>query len=404
MICAGVPGASLGDADVTAPPRLARPGEVLFVREVRRRQLLALPAARRQALCGAADVRWRSVRAPTTVSRGRKGRLERFGWQVMRAAAAAFGADDRRARRHLLRLLDRWAKGRALTRWRGDPVRVAYDVDRLLLPTIVGWWLVREHPDVPAEVRARVDGWLDGLVARSVAFRAGLSPDRRVARNNHALLGASVAAAWGALTDEPALLRRALAVHRAALATMRADGSLPLETARGARALWYQRHALSSLVVIDTIAAVQGLDAGAGLPPDRDLHRAVRFLLDAVADPRRVLSYALANVRPGPARNPYVQDLSFLRRRPTGRHYMAWAEIYLARFPTRTESRRLAATLAAHGPEVRPMIDEYGGGHLTCFFADPDRDPFSASSTRSRDSVPSGPDRESPRTSAPSGK
>ncbi len=374
------------------------------MREERRRQLAALPVARRLALCGAADARWRVVGPPTTVSRGRKQRLERFSWQVMRAAAAAFGADDRRARRHLVRLLDRWARGRALTRWRGDPVRVAYDVDRLLLPTIVAWWLVRDHPDVDAEVGARVDDWLDGLVARSVAFRAGLPADRRVARNNHALLGASVAAAWGALTGEPELLRRALAVYRATLVTMRDDGSLPLETARGARALWYQRHALSSLVVIDTIAAVQGIDAGAGLPPGRDLHRAVRFLLDAIADPRRVLDYALANVRPGPSRNPYVQDLSFLRRRPTGRHYMAWAEIYLARFPMRAESRRLAATLAAHGPAVRPMIDEYGGGHLTCFFADPDGNPFSANRTRSPDSVPSGPDRGSRRTSAPSGR
>ena len=36
---------------------------------------------------------------------------------------------------------------------------------------------------------------------------------------------------------------------------MRPDGSLPLETRRGARALWYQRHAIASLVVIAEIAA-----------------------------------------------------------------------------------------------------------------------------------------------------
>jgi len=255
-------------------------------------------------------------------------------------------------------------------------------VDRTLLPTIVAWWLVRDAPEVTPEVRSRVENWLAGLVTRSVRYRQRLPAELRMARNNHALLGASVAAAWGALVGEPALLRRAIDVYRRTLLDMRPDGSLPLETARGARALWYQRHAITSLVVIDTIARLQGLDPTAGLPAGRDLHRAVRFLLDALDDPRRVWPYARENFRPGPQRNPYVQDLGFLRRRPTGRHYMAWVEIYRARFPDRPETARLAATLAAHDPDYRPMIDEYGGGHLTCFFADPAEIRISASSTR----------------------
>ena len=66
--------------------------------------------------------------------------------------------------------------------------------------------------------------------------------------NNHRYLSDSVDMAWGALRGDDALFRQGIASFLLALAQMRADGSLPLETARGARALWYQRHAIASLV------------------------------------------------------------------------------------------------------------------------------------------------------------
>jgi hypothetical protein len=61
---------------------------------------------------------------------------------------------------------------------------------------------------------------------------------------------------------------------------------------------------------------------------------------------------------------------------------MAWVEIYAARFPDRTESRRLLALLTERDPDFRPMIDEYSGGATTCFFALPSSPRISASSTR----------------------
>lgn len=371
-----------------AATSLARPGEVLFVREVRRAELARLDSTLRQRLCDSGITRWHDIEALTTVEGGRRwtvDRLERFAWSVMLAAADAFGTGDAGARDHLLRLFDRWAKGRAMSRIRGDAVDAHYAVDRTLLPAIVAWWLVRGDPTVPPQVRRRVDAWLGERVAESVRFRTSLPPESLVARNNHALLGASVAAAWAALDGDAALLEHALRVSRDVMAGMRADGSLPAETVRGARALWYQRHALASLVVIAEIAAVQGIDLYRPLPDGRDLHRAVRFLLDAVRDPRLVWPYARANVNPGPVRNWYVQDLGFLVRRPSGRHYMAWSEIYAARFPDRPETERIAAVLADHGPDFRPMVDEYGGGNPSCLFPQAALRAVSANSTRSPD-------------------
>ncbi len=372
---------------------LARPGEVLFVRAERREALAAMAAETRERLCRAPVAKWRSTKAVTTIRAtpgyGGDKRTERFAMTVMQAGAASFGAGDGEARRAVVRLIARWAKGRAMTKLE-DPADASsyYVVERTLLPTIVTYWLtVRGDTRIKASTRARIERWLGGLVERNRQRRIDLTSDEVSARNNHAYLAAGVLMAWGALTGDPGLVETAVTIYRRAIADMRPDGSFPLETMRGARALWYQRHAVASLVTIAEIAAVQGIDLYGYRVEGRDLHRAVRFLLDAVADPQRVWRYAEANINPGPVRDYRRQDLRFLRRRPHGRHYMAWAEIYMARFPEREESRRLARLLVEAEADFRPMIDEYSGGNTSCFFYEPPRSgegatPLSGSSTR----------------------
>lgn len=386
--------ASLLLAVASQPPAaasgLARPGEVLFVREARQEWLQRQDPAERERLCGARVRKWPSYRARTTVRRvegyGGDEKTEPFAWMVMRAAADAFGTGDRAAEEALVGQLRRWARRRALTKFEREDPASWYVVERTLLPTIVAWGLVgRDNPRVPPETARLVEDWLAGMVARINEHRIRLRSDDISARNNHAYLAASVLMAWGALTGDRGLVETAVAVYRRAIADMRPDGSFPLETARGARALWYQRHAIASLVTIAQMAEVQGIDLWSYRVGSRDIHTAVRFLLDGIEDPELVWKYAQENVNPGPSQNWMVQDLGFMKRRGHGRHYMAWAEIYIARFPDREETGRLAAALAAFDPEFRPMIDEYGGGHTTCYFfvpAMPAEGDLSANSTR----------------------
>jgi poly(beta-D-mannuronate) lyase len=171
--------------------------------------------------------------------------------------------------------------------------------------------------------------------------------------------------AVGALTGDDGAFALGLSTFRQALARMRPDGSLPAETARGARALWYQRQAIASLVAIAELAAMQGYDLWSLEVEGRSLHAAIRFLLDAIDDPARVLAYAAENRSPGPSADWRRQDLSFLERRGHGRHYMAWVEAYRARFPTRPETARLEALLF-RGGDPRPLVDEFAGGNLSC--------------------------------------
>ena len=358
--------------------RVANPGQVLFSVPARSERLSRLPPDLQASWCPA------YVGDPPRVVSGLRTDQgdadtsgQPFALAVMADAGAALAGDQDAAAR-LIRLLDRWARADAL--WEGDrrAINRNYALDRTLLPTIVAFATIRDRPDLPAATRARIETWL----GRLVGSRLAPPEDSVTRRNNHYYLRGSVDIAWGTLVGDPGLLGAGIAAYRAALAAMRPDGSLPLETARGARALWYHRHSIASLVVTAEIAANQGIDLYAEADAERDLHGAIRFLLDAVEDPGKVLPYAAANDNPGTERDPADQDLTFLDRRGHERHYMAWVEIYAARFPDRAESGRLLELLARTDPGFRPMLDEYSGGATTCFFALPSSPGISASSTR----------------------
>jgi poly(beta-D-mannuronate) lyase len=361
-----------------APYRVTRPGEVLFDRTARAAVLAALAEDRRRAWCGPGRDRWRSHKAATRLrtpsadeDERTDERAEPFAWTIMNAAALAFGLDDAAAREALIGNLRRWAKGEALTKLQDHHENTYYSLERTLLPTIVAFSLIRDHPDYAAEERKRAERWLNRLVR----LRGVKRPDERgpvSSMNNHRYLSDSVAMAWGALRGNDELFRQGVESYLLALGQMRADGSLPLETGRGARALWYQRQALASLVTIAEMAAAQGYDLYGLEIEGRGLHDAARFLAEAIEDQQRVWPYAGATPRPGDFQNYKVQDRTFLATRGHGRHYMAWLEAYRARFPERAEAQRLWHQVNQYDTAPRPMIDDFSGGNATCFFALPE--------------------------------
>jgi poly(beta-D-mannuronate) lyase len=358
------------DASGSAAPADARvryPGEVLFVREERERTLAAVPETLRRAWCAAGSAAAVGTVPPVArlraLASGPDTASEPFAHAVMTLDAAAFGTDDAAARRKLVELLDLWARSDALARLQKASANTYYALDRTLLPTLVAFALVRDEPGVEPEARERIERWLARLQGIRGSSRVPPPPGDATARNNHYYLRASVDMAWGALTGDDAAFREGSVAYLTALRDMRPDGSLPLETRRGARALWYQRHALASLVVIAEMAATQGVDLYGREVDGKTLHLAVDFLLHAIAEPERL--------RPHVEAGELEQDLGFLERRGHGRHYMAWAEIYMARFPERPESARLLDLLTRVDPDFRPMVDDYSGGNTTCFFALP---------------------------------
>ena len=155
---------------------------------------------------------------------------------------------------------------------------------------------------------------------------------------------------------------------------MRNDGSLPIETRRGARALFYHGRTLSALMQIGERARLQNIDlysrrkAGVG-----SLHLAVKFFLDAVQNPDLVLPYARANRHPGPSKNYRKQDLG-------GEGTLGWIAPYIARFPFHENAKTLKSldgTESNLTPQVKATVLRNGGStewigvDAKCFYSTP---------------------------------
>jgi poly(beta-D-mannuronate) lyase len=362
---------------LAAPPdletfRVTRPDALMFDRAERREALAAMPQSQRERLCGAGRTGWPKHGVVQNVYDGKQPG-EGFALTMMVAAAAAFGTNDDAAAEAAVSNLRRWAEGGALSRFKERPAAsMYYNLDRTLLPVIVTFSLVRDRPGTAASDRERIEAWLNDLVWRRGPERER-DPGLTSSRNNHRYLSDSVTMAWAILHGDDDGFRAGVETYLAALEQMRPDGSLPLETARGSRALSYQRHAITSLVAIAEMAAAQGYDLyGIEGPEGQSIHRAIAFLLDGIDQTSLVWPYARENQNPRSYRNYKVQDLGFMSGRGHGRHYMAWTEAYLARFPDSELADRLRQALAEFGPAEPPLIDDYSGGNMSCFFAPPD--------------------------------
>jgi poly(beta-D-mannuronate) lyase len=350
---------------------VTRPDALLFDRVQRRAALAAMAQSERERLCGTDRHGWPEHGVVHKVYNGKQPG-QNVAMTLMTGAAAAFGTGDQAARAAVVDNLLRWAEGDALGTFKKKPeASMYYNLDRTLLPTIVAFSLVKDDPAIAASDRHAIEHWLEDLVWRRGPGRER-DPEAISSRNNHRYLSDSVTMAWGIVRGNDDWFRAGIERYFVALDQMRPDGSLPLETARGARALSYQRHAIASLVAIAEMAAAQGYDLYSLEGPDgQSIHRAIKFLLDGIDEPELVWPYAMENQNPGPYHNYKVQDLSFMKERGHGRHYMAWTVAYMARFPDSELTARLRQKLDAFGPVEEAMIDEYVGGNASCFFARP---------------------------------
>jgi poly(beta-D-mannuronate) lyase len=350
-----------------APAAAVSPPGIVYFDPATRAAELARPdraVAREACLAVARDPTWADLpplaALEPTDGYGSDNRTAPFSWAVMVLGGRALAGDEA-SKADLVRLLTRWAEADALaaTKVGHDPY---YALKRTLLPTIVAYAIVR--PGLSDAERTRIDDWLADLVPR-----VDKSFDGDVDHNNHRYLADSVLMAWGALVGDDALYRKGIERYRAALADARDDGSLPLEARRGARALWYTRHALTSLVVMAEIARAHGDDLYGVSVDGRGFDLVLSFLTSGLASPVLTETYAAANVIPGPSDDFHTQDLGFLAERAHGRNYMAFVEA-IRLLPARTAPRRLIGQrFDSRTATERPLIDEYVGGNATCFWA-----------------------------------
>jgi poly(beta-D-mannuronate) lyase len=132
----------------------------------------------------------------------------------------------------------------------------------------------RLRPAAAEAERKAIDAWLKNL-AELTAVHADAG---KGVRNNHYYWEGLAVASVGAVTGDERLLAWGRKVFDHAMSQVAADGSLPLEMARAAKALHYHSFAVAPLVMLASILDLQS----------PRLDQLVRFTLQGIADPSAI--------------------------------------------------------------------------------------------------------------------
>ena len=137
---------------------------------------------------------------------------------------------------------------------------------------------------------------------------------------------------------------------RDTLNTMREDGSLPLETSRGSRAIWYTGTTLSELMRLAEIARSEGFDLYDLVVKGKTFHDAVKFMLDASETPSLIYQYAKYDDASGGNIPHTEQEYS-----PESAGQYSWVAPYMVRFPDHPNTRRIIEYKSGEQQESRSI-------------------------------------------------
>jgi len=154
--------------------------------------------------------------------------------------------------------------------------------------------------------------------------------------HNHALSSAISHMQLGILLNDNKLFRTAFKNFEAAIKYQRKDGSMPIETRRGGRAMFYQGRAMNALAVIAILAENQGYNIWDYEYKGKNYHNIVKFFIDFTENNEIVFKYAKSMKHPGPAKNYKKQDLNSRSSSNWG-----WLYAYASRFPDHENILRL---------------------------------------------------------------
>lgn len=258
--------------------------------------------------------------------------LDRYAANVARMSDDYLRSGDPAAAQCTLQWLSGWADDRAML---GQMIRVNNDQSfymRQWMLDAVSMAYLKVHDQADAKQRARIEPWLQQMARANLVYWD--SPKRR--RNNHYYWGGLGLLATGLATGDDALWQAGHAAFLSGVNDIQADGSLPLEMARGQRALHYHDYALAPLVLMAELARLRGQDWY------RENHHAIdrlaRRVIDGSNDP------AWFDQHTGVAQEPL-------------RNASGWVEFYRLRAP----DGGLFDAAHAHAPFHDPRL----GGDLS---------------------------------------
>ena len=209
-------------------------------------------------------------------------------------------------------------------------------------PMMAAYSFAKQVIDVPKDQDKKIKGWFKKIVKKNNHLMYGKTYDYGGARgtpkraHNHALSSAVAHMELGVLMSDDKTFRKAFKNFEAAIKYSRKDGSLPIETRRGGRAMFYQARAMNALAVIAMIAENQGYNIWEYNHKGKDFHNLVKFFIDVLENNELIFEYAKESRHPGPAKNYKKQDL----KRSTSSNW-GWLYAYASRYPDHENIKRI---------------------------------------------------------------
>ena len=210
-------------------------------------------------------------------------------------------------------------------------------------PMMAGYSFAKQIITIPDEEDKIIKDWFKKIVKKnkhlmySMTYKDGTQAKGVPKRaHNHALSSAMSHMQLGILLNDSKLFRKAFLNYEAAIKYQRKDGSMPIETRRGGRAMFYQARAMTALTSIAIIAENQGYNIWDYEYKGKNFHNIVKFFIDFTENNEFVFKYAKAMKAPGPARDYKRQDLDGSSSSNWG-----WLSAYATRFPNHENIQRL---------------------------------------------------------------
>ena len=249
--------------------------------------------------------------------------------------------------RCLAKTLSEWAEKESLLSYdyHGNDHQAWFAIEWTTSSAGFAYSIIRDNDSLESKKRKKIEHWLNKVAKKQISYSGGSTS----CCNNHSYWRGLEAAIVGVVTNDDDLFRFGIKKYISAINSMNKNGSFPLEMARGNRAIHYQNFAILPLVYIAEIAARQGYDLYSLSIDGKDLHLAIRFLMDCIEDEDVVKRYT-AN----------IQDTSFIWKR----RELNWMEPYIRRF----KNKKIEAILE----DLRPVSHNWSGGSSTLYFYTPE--------------------------------
>ena len=98
------------------------------------------------------------------------------------------------------------------------------------------------------------------------------------------------------------------------------------------------------------VAATRGTDLYSLRESEANFDRILSYLLNGITEPSVAMAYASENYIPGDEPDFRRQDISFMTKRSTGRHHMAWTEPVIARDRTGLRYQKAQGSVCSQFP------------------------------------------------------